>query len=103
MAADDERLDDQELEGSASEEEEDEFADDENIEATAELDDIDADAVESGSLDGEENEEAIDAVVELTSKEQSARSLEIRRAIEKQMEERHLHEDIDYLDYDLDD
>ena len=44
----------------------------------------------------------IDEVVELSSKEQSARSLEIRRAIEARMEEKQMHEDLDYLDYDLD-
>ena len=51
---------------------------------------------------GDDDEEEVDAVVELTSKEQSARSLEIRRAIERRMEERQLHEDVDYLDLDPD-
>ena len=41
-------------------------------------------------------------VVELSSKEQSARSLEIRRAIEPRMEERQLHQNLDYLDIDTD-
>ena len=62
------------------------------------LDEFDADVG-----DGEEAEEDIDAVVELSSKEQSARSLEIRRAIEEKMEERQFHEDLDYLDLDLED
>jgi len=74
--------------------EEDEFAEADGEEVTTDLDE---------SEDGEDGEDEIDAVVELTSKEQSVRSLEIRRAIERRMEERQLHEDVDYLDIDLDD
>lgn len=82
---------------------EDEFAD-------LELDE------ESGGLEGIDGiDQEIDAdihddpaaklaheVVELSSKEQSARSLEIRRAIEPRMEERQLHQNLDYLDIDID-
>ncbi len=53
--------------------------------------------------DDDEDAEDFDVEVELTSKEQSARALEIRRKIEQRMEERRFHNDIDYLDYDLDD
>lgn len=54
--------------------------------------------------DGEDSEDAeIDAVVELSGKEQSARALEIRRAIEERRERRQIAEDLDYLDFDEDD
>lgn len=63
-----------------------------------------ADAVDEFDGDGGALEEdEIDQVVELSGKEQSARSLEIRRAIEERMAERQLHEDLDYLDLDMDD
>ncbi len=52
--------------------------------------------------DGTEDDD-IESVVELSSKEQSARSLAIRRAIEERLEDRQLHEDLDYLDTELDD
>lgn len=64
---------------------------------------------EDGEIDGFEEEpsdddgEDIDAVVELSGKELSARSLEVRRAIEEQMEKRRLQEDLDYLDLDFED
>ena len=62
-----------------------------------------ADAVDEFDGDGAESEEGdIDEVVERSSKEQSARTLEIRRAIEERMAERQLHEDLDYLDLDMD-
>ncbi len=64
-----------------------------------EIVDLDSDAEEAE----EDEEEDIDAVVAMTSKEQSARSLEVRRAIEERLEERRMHEDLDYLDLDLDD
>lgn len=62
-----------------------------------------ADAVDEFDGDGAEPEEGdIDEVVERSSKEQSARTLEFRRAIEERMAERQLHEDFDYLDLDMD-
>ena len=36
--------------------------------------------------------------VEMTSKDQAARTLEVRRAIEERMEERKFKDDLDYLD-----
>ena len=72
------------------EEEEDEFAASDDSE-------IDADELE------DEDGVDIDSVVELTSQEQNARSLEIRRALEERREEKKLHEDLDYLDLDFDD
>ena len=76
---------------------EDEF-EDEDQEVSAELEEE-----FEGEIDDEEDAEDIEAVVELSAKEQSARSLEIRRAIEERMEKRQLEDDIDYLDMDLDD
>jgi hypothetical protein len=55
-----------------------------------------------GDSDGEGDDD-IDVVVELSAKEQSARSLEIRRAIEERMDKRQLDDDLEYLDMDLDD
>jgi hypothetical protein len=75
-------------------EEEEEFVDGEAAPDIAEFDEADVDGDEDDTLDVE---------IELTSKEQSARALEIRRKIEERMEERQFHEDIDYLDFDLDD
>ena len=74
--------------------EEDEFAEPSEDEEVEGIDEDDGD---------DEDTEDIDAVVELSSKEQSARSLEIRRAIEERMADKRLHEDLDYLDMDLDD
>ncbi len=94
--SDEDRLDD-ELEGGDEDaaEAEDEFADsDEELPAS------DLDEFESDAEDGVDDE--IETVVEISSKEQNARSLEIRRAIEERMEERQMHEDLDYLDFDLD-
>ncbi len=79
---------------------EDEFADDDDVDVAAEISEFDDDGT------GEEaaaSEADIDAVVEMTIKEQSARSLEIRRAIEERREQRQLSEDLDYLDMDYDD
>ena len=58
-----------------------------------------------GDLDGAAGgaDEEVEVVVALSAKEQSARSLEIRRAIEERREKRQLKDDIDYLDMDLDD
>ena len=80
------------------EEEEDEFAasEDSEIDADELEDDLDGDLEDEDGVD-------IDSVVELTSQEQNARSLEIRRALEERREEKKLHEDLDYLDLDFDD
>ena len=98
-AGEDERLpDDPDAETEADDaEDEDEFAEDDE-DVAAELDEFDAD------IDGDSDDaEDIDAVVELSAKEQNARSLEIRRAIEERMEDKQMHEDLDYLDMDFDD
>ena len=65
----------------------------------------DSDALEEfveEEVEGTEDDD-IEAVVELSSKEQSARSLVIRRAIEERLEDRQLHDDLDYLDDEFDD
>ena len=96
MTTSDDRLDD-ELEGGEEDtaEAEDEFAD-----ADEELPASDLDEFESDAEDGVDDD--IENAVEISSKEQNARSLEIRRAIEERMEERQMHEDLDYLDFDMD-
>lgn len=81
-----------------SEAEVDEFATDEEETVSAELDEFDADADDDG-----EDVEALEKVVEMSAKEQDARSLEIRRAIEERAEKRRQKQDIDYLDLDFDD
>lgn len=79
---------------------EDEFADADDVDVSAEISEFDDD---SAGAEAAASEADIDAVVEMTSKEQSARSLEIRRAIEERREQRQLSEDLDYLDMDYED
>jgi len=97
-AEDDDGLDDTDIEDSGLDEEEDDFVDDDGDDVDTDFDEFEDDA----DVD-DDGDDDIDAVVELTSKEQSARSLEIRRAIEERLAERRFHEDIDYLDFDPDD
>lgn len=59
--------------------------------------------IEEG-FDGDDDEDDSFEVEEpLSSKEQSARQLEIRRAIEERREAKRMNEDLDYLDFDFDD
>ena len=65
---------------------------------------------DGGLSDGEEGEpddetDAQMAVVEkvLTQKEQNARALVVRRAIEAQLDQKKLDEDLDYLDLNMED
>lgn len=82
------------------------FDDEEEVEDLAEEEDLDDD-----DFDADLDEDALDDYdddlpvedIELTPKEQNARSLAIRRAIEQRMERKRLDEDLDYLDLDLDD
>ena len=67
---------------------------DEDVEIE-ESDDLDVDDDEDGELRAVEEE--------LSQKDQNARSLAIRRAIEARMEQKRLDEDLDYLDLDLED
>lgn len=71
---------------------EDEAIDTEDFEAS--IDDLD---------DEEEDDELQAANEELSQKEQNARSLAIRRAIEQRMEKKQLEDDLDYLDLDVGD
>ena len=75
------------------EEDEEEIVDD-DYEAPLEDDDFIA--------DDDDPEEVVLAEQELTPKDQDARSLAIRRAIERRMEQKKLDEDLDYLDLDTD-
>lgn len=75
-------------------EDQDEFEEEAGDEVSPDIDEFD---------DVDDGAEDIDAVVELSSKEQNARSLEVRRAIEARIEKKKLDEDIDYLDLDFDD
>lgn len=93
----DERLDDDDVQAGEfveePEEDPEELGDDEVID-TADFDDgIDALA--------DDEEDVVDA--ELSQKEQNARSLAVRRAIEQRNERKRLEEDLDYLDLDPED
>ena len=102
-AIDEDRLGNEDVETSDSDEESSSFEEDEFADEDAEvsLAEFEEEVDEGDSIDGGAGD--IDEVVELSSKEQSARTLEIRRAIEERMEQRQLHEDLDYLDLDEDD
>ncbi len=105
--ADDRNLDeDGALDETSNEEREfdTEDADDEPVafeeDTGPDLDDLD------DEVDLDDSELGVDTDIErvaLSNKEQNARSLEIRRALEEQRERRRLSEDLDYLDLDLDD
>ena len=81
---------------------------DESDDAAGELDD---DAGDVDLEDGDDHDDPDDetsgalkvAEEELSQREQNARSLAIRRAIERRMEKKRLDEDLDYLDLDLED
>jgi hypothetical protein len=61
-----------------------------------ELEDLEDDDLDD--LDDETRNELKAVEEALSQKEQNARSLAIRRAIEERIEERRLHDDLDYLD-----
>jgi len=65
-----------------------------------EIEDLDDDGVNDVDEDTRKELKVVEEV--LSQKEQNARSLAIRRAIEQRMEDRQLHNDVDDLDY-LDD
>ena len=76
------------------EEEDEEEIVDEDYEAPLEDDDF--------ISDDDDSEEQVLADEALSPKEQDARSLAIRRAIERRQEQKKLDEDLNYLDLDLD-
>ena len=62
------------------------------------------DEIGDGADDFEEGDEDLKAVDEaLSHRDQNARALAIRRAIEERLEAKRLSQDLDYLDLDLDD
>lgn len=71
-------------------------------EAEFETDDAEVSEELEAEFEGDDDIVVV-VVVELSAKEQSARSLEIRRAIEERMDKRQLDDDLEYLDMDLDD
>jgi hypothetical protein len=71
----------------------DELAEELADEASAEFDD-------DTELDPDEDLKVVDEV--LSHKDQNARALAIRRAIEERLEAKRLSKDLDYLDLDLD-
>jgi hypothetical protein len=89
--------------------------DDVNAEESDDLDDEDGeldDESETIDLEDAEDLDAIDDETEgelraveeeLSPREQNARSLAIRRAIEHRMEQKRLDEDLDYFDLDMED
>jgi hypothetical protein len=79
----------------------DELGDEKDAEELGEDEEIDAEEFDT-ALDEEYDGEVQVAEAELSPKEQNARSLAIRKAIEQRMERKQLDEDLDYLDLDLD-
>ena len=82
-----EELTDDELDADESEE----------LSEDQEMEDLDDDE-ELGDLDDETRNELKVVEEALSPKEQNARSLAIRRALEQRMDEKRLHDDLDYLD-----
>jgi hypothetical protein len=80
--------------------------DDEEIESTDEDgDDVDekfADELDDDAQFSEADEDLKVVDEALTHKDQNARALAIRRAIEERLESKRLSRDLDYLDLDLD-
>ena len=76
---------------------------DDDVEELGEDEAIDTDDFESDIEDLDDDDEEFEIADEaLTQKEQNARSLAVRRAIEQRMEQKKLEDDLDYLDLDLD-
>lgn len=101
-------LDDEEFGGPEGEEEEIESADEETSELDEEfadeLDEEDSDGFDDPDVVFDDSDEDLKVVDEVLShKDQNARALAIRRAIEERLEARRLSRDLDYLDLDLDD
>ncbi len=58
----------------------------------------DEDLTEFEGESDEDEDEDVEKVVELSQKEQNAKSLAIRRAIERRSEQKQLDHEVDYLD-----
>ena len=76
---------------------EEELGEDEEIEDLDD-DDLDDDDLDDDDLDDETRSELKAAEDALSQKEQNARALAIRRALEERAENRRMHDDLDYLD-----
>ena len=76
---------------------EEELGEDEEIEDLDD-DDLDDDDLDDDDLDDETRSELKAAEEALSQKEQNARALAIRRALEERAENRRMHDDLDYLD-----
>lgn len=101
-------LDDEELGGPEGEEEEIDSSEEEtgepDEEFADELDEEEADDFDDADAEFDDSDEDLKVVDEVLShKDQNARALAIRRAIEERLEARRLSRDLDYLDLDLDD
>ena len=51
--------------------------------------------------EGDDSDSEVVPEIEVTSKDQAARTLEVRRAIEERMEQRKFKDDLDYLDDEI--
>ena len=87
-------VNEQDLDENPDEVDAEELGEDEEIDT----EDFDADLDE----DEPDDDDLQTAEIELSPKEQNARSLAVRKAIEQRMERRQLGEDLDPLDLDLD-
>ena len=74
---------------------------DSGLDAEEEFADVESDADGYDPDDSDEDLKAVDEA--LSHKDQNARALAIRRAIEERLEAKRLSQDLDYLDLDLDD
>jgi len=88
-----------ELEGDEDVEGTDEDSSD--LDEEEEFADVESDADGYDPDDADEDLKAVDEA--LSHKDQNARALAIRRAIEERLEAKRLSQDLDYLDLDLDD
>ena len=82
------------------EEDLDDLDDDLDSDADALSDDAEIEALEDDDLEDPDDEELEVVDKALSQKDQNARTLAIRRALEQRMEDKKLHDDLDYLDLD---
>jgi hypothetical protein len=96
-------FDDDEVEDLDAEENVDEVEETENADELEEgfKESIDDDDIDEFDDDVDEDLKVVDEV--LNHKDQNARALAIRRALEERAEARRISEDLDYLDFDIDD
>ena len=99
-------LEDEEFDEPEGEEEidsTDEETSERDAEFADEVDEEESEDFDDGDTEYDESDEDLKVVDEVLShKDQNARALAIRRAIEERLEARRLSRDLDYLDLDLD-